>query len=78
MRALWLAPIALYVLHQDVWFWRSAQPFVFGVLPVGLAWHAGLTLATAVVMALLVRHAWPDHLDRGALDAPPSARGTRG
>jgi hypothetical protein len=33
------------------------------VLPVGLAWHAGYTLAVSVVMAILVRRAWPAHLE---------------
>ena len=31
------------------------RPLVFGVLPVGLAWHAGYTLAVSVIMAVLVR-----------------------
>ena len=26
---------ALYVLHQDVWFWHSARPLFAGFLPVG-------------------------------------------
>ena len=38
---LGLAALALYALHQDVWFWRTARPLVFGFLPVGLAYHAG-------------------------------------
>ncbi len=32
--------IAVYFLHQDVWFWQAARPLVFGFLPVGLAYHA--------------------------------------
>ncbi len=54
----------LYALHQDFWFWRSAHPLVFGFLPVGLAYHAGFTLAAAALIALLVRVAWPSHLER--------------
>ena len=34
-----LVVIAVYVLHQDLWFWREARPLVFGFLPVGLAYH---------------------------------------
>ena len=59
-----LLVVMLYVLHQDFWFWRSAHPLVFGFLPVGLAYHAGFTLAAAALMALLVRVAWPSHLER--------------
>ncbi len=53
----------LYVLHQDIWFWRDARPLVFGFLPIGLAYHAAFTLSISLLMALLVGRAWPDHLD---------------
>ena len=59
-----LLVVMLYALHQDFWFWRSAHPLVFGFLPVGLAYHAGFTLAAAALIALLVRVAWPSHLER--------------
>ena len=35
---------ALYVLHQDFWFWRDARPLVFGFLPIGLFYHAAFTV----------------------------------
>ena len=54
---------ALYVLHQDVWFWRQARPLVFGVLPVGLAYHAAFTIVTSLVLLVLVRLLWPADLD---------------
>ncbi len=54
----------LYVLHQDIWFWREARPLVFGFLPVGLFYHAAFTLSCSVVLALLVKHAWPGHLEK--------------
>jgi hypothetical protein len=60
-----LALLAFFALHQDVWFWREARPLVFGVLPVGLAYHAAYTLSVSVVMAVLVRRCWPAHLDTG-------------
>jgi hypothetical protein len=59
-----LATLALYLLHQDLWFWREARPLLFGFLPVGLAYHAVYTLAAAVLMAWLSRVAWPAHLDK--------------
>jgi len=55
--------LLLYALHQDVWNWRTAHPLLFGFLPIGLAYHAVYTLAAAVWMALLVKFAWPAHLD---------------
>ena len=65
MRTVWLLLIvALYALHQDVWFWRSARPLVFGFLPVGLTYHALYCLAAATLMWGLTRAAWPATLDR--------------
>ncbi len=54
----------LYLLHQDVWFWRTPDPIVLGFLPIGLAYHAGHSFAAALLMCLLVRHAWPAHLEK--------------
>ena len=61
-----LLTVILYVLHQDVWLWRSARPFVFGFLPLGLAYHALYCLLASFLMLLLVRHAWPARLEREA------------
>jgi hypothetical protein len=58
-----LALLLFFALHQDVWLWRESRPLIFGVLPVGLAYHAAYTLAVSVVMALLVRRYWPSHLE---------------
>ena len=58
--------LVLYLLHQDVWFWRDARPLVFGFLPVGLAYHGAYCLAAAALMWALTRAAWPGHLDEDA------------
>jgi hypothetical protein len=63
--------VALYVLHQDVWLWRSARPLVFGFLPVGLFYHAAYSLATALLLWLLVVHAWPSRLEAEAEAGTP-------
>jgi hypothetical protein len=55
--------IALYALHQDVWFWDHARPLVLGFLPIGLFYHVCYSVAAAALMWLLVRHAWPSHLE---------------
>ena len=60
---LTLAVIAVYALHQDIWFWRTARPLVFGFLPIGLFYHACFSVAAALLLAALVRFAWPAHLD---------------
>jgi hypothetical protein len=58
-----LAVAVLYVLHQDYWNWFQARPLVFGFVPIGLAYHAAFSVAAALVLWLLVTHAWPSHLE---------------
>jgi hypothetical protein len=73
--------LLLYLLHQDVWFWREARPLVFGFLPIGLAWHGAYCVAVALLMWWLTRVAWPAHLERPSttLGAGPSTSpGARG
>jgi hypothetical protein len=60
---------ALYVLHQDFWFWRTANPLVFGFLPVGLFYHACYTIAVALMLWLMVSKAWPTELEEKASEA---------
>jgi Protein of unknown function (DUF3311) len=57
------AVLALYALHQDVWFWRTAHPLVFGFLPVGLVYHGAFCLVSALLMWILTKVAWPGHLE---------------
>ena len=74
-----LIVVTLYALHQDVWFWRETRPLVFGVLPIGLFYHAAYTAATSLVLLLLVRLLWPGHLEAederpGLPGKPPPSR----
>jgi hypothetical protein len=66
---LTLLVMGFYVLHQDSWNWDKAG-LLFGFLPIGLAYHAGYSIAAACLMALLVRLAWPSHLTAPA-ESPP-------
>jgi len=54
---------ALYVLHQDAWFWTEARPLVFGFVPIGLFYHGAFTAACSLLLWLLVRYHWPSHLE---------------
>lgn len=58
--------LAVYLLHQDVWWWGDARPLVFGFLPVGLAYHGAYCIAVAALMWALTRYAWPRGLDPSA------------
>jgi hypothetical protein len=59
-----LVAAALYVLHQDFWFWGAVHPIVFGFLPIGLFYHAAYTLASSLLLWLLVHLLWPRDLER--------------
>jgi len=62
--ALLLLVAAVYALHQDFWNWQRIEPLLFGFLPVGLAYHVAYSLLAALMMAVLVRFAWPAHLEK--------------
>ena len=64
--------LAVYVVHQDLWNWSRIFPLVFGFLPVGLAYHVGYSILASILMAVLVKLAWPKHLeDTQRLDSRP-------
>jgi hypothetical protein len=58
-----VATVVLYLLHQDFWYWRTAHPLVFGFVPIGLFYQACFSVAAALLMWLLVKFAWPTHLE---------------
>jgi hypothetical protein len=57
-----VAVVILYVLHQDIWFWRSSY-LVFGFIPIGLFYQGCFSVAASLLMWLLVTYAWPSHLE---------------
>ena len=57
---LYVTLVALFLLHNDFWFWDS--PKVVLGLPIGLVYHIGYCVAAAVLMALTINHVWPSHL----------------
>jgi hypothetical protein len=69
--ALFLMVAAVYVLHQDVWNWKD-DSLMFGFVPKGLAYHAGYSVLAAVMMAVLVKFAWPKHLEQTESEKPQS------
>ena len=63
--------VAVYFLHQDGWNWRRIEPLIFGFLPAGLAYHVGYSILAAAMMAVLVKFAWPAHLEKVEPEAKP-------
>ena len=45
---IWCVVALLLILHQDNWFWTDGT-LIFGFLPVGLLYHAGISLAAAAL-----------------------------
>ena len=65
-----VAVVTLYILHQDIWFWRSSY-LVFGFIPIGLFYQGLFSVAASLVMWLLVTYAWPSHLEQEVEGANP-------
>jgi len=59
---IFLLVAALLIFHQDFWNWEEADA-VFGFIPIGLFYHACISLAAGVVWFLACTFAWPDDLD---------------
>ena len=57
---LYIALVVLFLLHNDFWLWDNPKR-VMG-LPVGLLYHIGFCAAAAILMVLVINHAWPQHL----------------
>ncbi len=57
--------IILMVLHQDFWNWDNSD-LVFGIMPVGLAYHAAYSIVVAIFWALVIRFAWPKDIEEWA------------
>jgi hypothetical protein len=65
MKKLFLVTLVavFYALHQDVWNWHAARPLVLGTMPIGLFYHACYSVASSLLFVVLVKLAWPRHLE---------------
>ena len=57
-----ISVVLMFLLHQDIWFWRTPDPLLFGFLPIALSYHAFFSVTAALLMWALVKYAWPSHL----------------
>lgn len=57
-KVVWGLVVLLIVLHQDVWFWTDER-LVFGFLPIGLAWHMGISISASITWLLATKYCWP-------------------
>ena len=63
VRTLIVLILLLLVLHQDNWFWEDDR-LVFGFLPVGLFYHACISIAAALTWWWATCYSWPSELDK--------------
>ena len=59
---IWSLVAILLVLHQDNWFWTDGK-LVFGFMPVGLLYHAVISLAAACLWFAAILLIWPAGVD---------------
>ena len=61
--------VALLILHQDNWFWND-DTLVLGFMPIGLFYHAMISVAASVTWWIATRIAWP--IDQDEVRRPES------
>lgn len=80
-KVAWILVLLVTILHFDLWNWDTTD-VVFGFMPVGLAWQAGISLAAAGAWALMMVVGWPSEVEdwaaRGSNLADHGQRADRG
>lgn len=66
-----IAILILLVLHHDVWNWDS-RTLIFGIVPLTLFYHVGISIAASVVWFVATRCAWPADVDEDSAAATGS------
>ena len=66
---VWSLVVLLVILHQDNWFWDDGA-LLFGWAPVTLVYHAGISLAAAIVWFMATRFCWPTFDDAADPSSP--------
>lgn len=69
-KLVWALVLLLVVIHQDNWFWDDDY-LVFGFMPIGLFYHACISIAASVVWFLATRFCWDE--DLAEIAAAPNA-----
>ncbi len=59
---VWGLVILLIILHQDFWFWENDYA-VFGFIPMGLFYHAMISVGAGVTWYLATVYAWPEGVE---------------
>ena len=65
LRTLVVLILILLVLHQDNWFWED-DTLVFGFIPVGLFYHACISIGASLTWWWATCYCWPEGLEETA------------
>lgn len=57
-KLVWGLVLLLLIVHQDFWWWTD-DTLVFGFMPIGLFFHACISIAASVTWLLATKHCWP-------------------
>ena len=75
-KVFWIALVGLMILHHDWWFWDDGR-LLFGFLPIGLGYHALISLAAAGLWAWAVFGAMSEYFtDDEPSDLAATDKGT--
>ena len=69
---VWGLVLLLLILHQDNWFWDD-KTLVLGFMPIGLLYHAGISVGAAITWYLATLFAWPEDIDAEATSGEKEA-----
>ena len=64
-KIVWGLVVVLAIVHYDFWYWDDGS-LLAGFMPIGLFYHALISVLAAIVWALVVKYAWPTDMERWA------------
>jgi hypothetical protein len=69
--------VLLAIIHHDWWWWDDSETLVLGFIPIGLAYHACISIAAACLWAMAVTYCWPEGVDEDneQISTAPTSRG---
>ena len=68
---LWGLVVVLAIVHYDFWWWEDST-LVFGFMPIGLFFHALISLAAGIVWFAMTRWGWPEWVEDWASEGDES------
>ncbi|MFG0332194.1 MAG: DUF3311 domain-containing protein [Maioricimonas sp. JB049] len=74
---VWGMIVLLIIVHQDIWFWDDPS-LVFGFMPIGLLYHATISVLAAFTWYLATIFAWPQGLEEETMAAVADEPATSG